>query len=126
MKYITSTNTLKSYTVALHPSKRVKDKGSASPSCQCPGGRRDAWWLKRSTLFAVSRDSNFHHLIFATTETNKVIFLSSQSDKEMRQIIEKPIGIHLRATDLIDQPEGTAFQREDEREKSPSMTTGSG
>lgn len=52
----------------------------------------------------------FHHSYFATTETNKGVFLSSQSDKEMRQIIEKPTGIHGRATNLIDQPEGTAFR----------------
>lgn len=67
--------------------------------------------MKRSTLFTVSRDP----LTFISVHSNRdkqkgFILLSSLNDKEMRQIIEKLMGIHRRATNMIYQPEGTAFR----------------
>ena len=51
-----------------------------------------------------------HHLILQQRRQTKGIFLSSLSDKEMRQIIEKLMSVRRRATNLIYQPEGTAFR----------------
>lgn len=96
-------------TVALHPSKRVKDKCLGVPPASVLGA---GGCLVAEEVHSVCCKQRFyfHHLILQQQRQIKGIFLSSQSDKEMRQIIEKPIGIHLRATDLIDQPEGTAFR----------------
>ena len=94
-------------TVGPHPSKRVKDKRLGDASVL---GAGECLVAEEVHFVCCKQRFYFHHLLLQQQRQTKGIFLSSQSDKEMRQIIEKPIGIHLRATNLIDQPEGTAFR----------------
>ena len=89
------------------PMERVKDNGLDDSSVL--GAERCLVPEEICSVFCKQR-FYYHHLVLLQQRQTKGIFPSSVCDEEMKQIIEKLMGVNRRATNMIYSPEGTAFR----------------